>query len=101
VVQVIGKTTYVVECFWPDVHQEQVQEAAERLGQSAKQLTLHGQHVQFTGSIFLPTDDVIFYLFEGVSSEAVRTTCEGAGLRFERVLYSVVTSEMESSDTGA
>ncbi len=94
-VQTIGKTTYVVECFWPDVHQEQVQEAAGRLKRSAEELTLRGQRVQFTGSIFVPTDEVIFYLLEGGSSEAVRTTCQLAGLRFDRVLPCVLSNEVE------
>lgn len=91
----LGKATYLVECFWPDVRPEQVEEAADRLKRSTQELGLRGQRVDYTGSIFVPTDEVIFYLFEGFSAEAVRTACEQAGLRFERVLRSVLSKGMQ------
>jgi len=81
--------SYIAECFWPDVHPEQVEEAAARARQSAQDLTRAGTPVDFTGSILMPGDDVVFYLFDGVSPEAVREACERASIRFERIVESV------------
>ena len=45
----------------------------------------------FTGSIFIPGDEVVFYLFEGDSEDAVREACTTAAIRFERVVESVTS----------
>jgi hypothetical protein len=78
--------TYLVECFWPGVREEQVAEAGARLKLCAAQLSREGQRVSFQGSILVPFDEVVFYLFEGISAAAVHATCRRARLNFERVL---------------
>jgi hypothetical protein len=83
------QASYIVECFWPDVHEEQIDEAGERLKRGAERITREGQHADYNGSILIPSDEVVFYLFEAVSSAAVQAVCEQAGLRFERVVLSV------------
>jgi hypothetical protein len=85
------RTSYIAECFWPDVHPDQVDDGAARARLSAEQLTREGTPVDFTGSILMRTDDVIFYLFDGVSAEAVREACERAAIRYERIVESVYT----------
>ena len=62
--------TYLVECFWPDARQAQVDQAASRLREAAAR----DDPVAFTGTIFIPGDEVVFYLFEGDSEDAVRAT---------------------------
>ena len=79
--------TYLVECFWPDVRHGQIDEAAARLREAAAE----GDPVAFTGSIFIPGDEVVFYLFEGDSEDAVREACTTAAIRFERVVESVTS----------
>jgi hypothetical protein len=78
--------TFVVECFWPDVRPAQIDEAAARLRRTT---AAEGDPVAFTGSIFIPGDEVVFYLFEGDSEDAVRDTCMSAAIRFERVVESI------------
>src|SRR5919199_4481830 len=82
-------TTYIVECFWPDVHAEQVERAGERAKKSAERLSGEGTAVEYTGSILVPEDEIVFYLFEGPSAEAVREVCRRAEITPERVVGSI------------
>jgi hypothetical protein len=79
----------MAECFWPDVHEEHVEQAAERARRSAEHLSAEGTPVRYTGSILVPEDEVVFYLFDGASEQAVREVCELAKLPFERIVESV------------
>jgi hypothetical protein len=65
-------------------------EAHERCARAAAQeLRQQGTPVRFIGSMFLPADEICFYLFEAISAEAVGAACERAALRFERVVEAV------------
>jgi hypothetical protein len=79
--------SFLVECFWPDVRHAQVDQAAARLRMAAP----GGDPVSFTGSIFIPGDEVVFYLFEGDSEDAVREACTSAAITFERVVESITS----------
>jgi hypothetical protein len=81
--------TYIVECFWPDVKPVEVAQRAESARASAARLSRAGRSVAFAGSMFVPGDDVVFYLFEGVSSDVVGEACVDAGIAFERVVETV------------
>jgi nickel-dependent lactate racemase len=85
--------SYVAECFWPDLRQDVVDEAAERVRKSVAGLA----GVELTGTILMPEDEVVFFLFDGDSAEAVRQACELAHVRYERVVESVRTSTEESA----
>ena len=85
--------TYLAECFWPGLDREDVERGAERVRRAAAELTREGTHVELTGSIFVPEDEVVFYLFTGHSAGVVREACERAGIRFERVVESMRTTE--------
>jgi hypothetical protein len=90
---VIGRpveATYMAECFWPDVDEGLVEQGAQRVRETAAELTRSGTSVQLTGTILLPGDEVVFYLFDG-SAAAVREACERAEIPFERVVESVRT----------
>jgi hypothetical protein len=80
--------SYVAECFWPDLHQDAVDELAERIRASAAELS----GVELTGTILMPSDEVVFFLFEGDSADVVRQACERASVVFERVVESVRTT---------
>jgi hypothetical protein len=78
----------MAECFWPDVREAAVQQAAERIRLRAAELRSVGTIVELTGTILVPGDEVVFYLFTG-SAEAVREACERAQIPFERIVESV------------
>ena len=86
-----SEASYLAECFWPDLREESVGEVAERIRQSAAELTRAGTGVALTGTILVPGDEVVFYLFDGDSVDVVREACERARVPFERVVESVST----------
>ena len=77
--------SFVAECFWPDLHRDAVNELAERIRGTASELA----GVQLTGTLLLPADEVVFFMFDGDSVDAVRDACTRAQVPFERVLESV------------
>lgn len=83
------RSTYLAECFWPDVSPAAVEEVAARVRRSARELTDGGTAVALRGSIVLLADEVVLYLFGGSSLEAVQDACARAGVPVERVVESV------------
>ena len=92
-VKLVANTTFLVECFWPDVDSQRVQHAAEQLAECAAQARRSGAHVAYVGSILVTGDDVVFLMFDAGSSEAVRSVCEQRQLQFERIVASVVSAD--------
>jgi hypothetical protein len=72
---------FVAECFWPGVHETDMQALEERI---------HGalaDGVRYLGSLLMRADEVVLCQFEG-RAEAVRETAERARIPFERILES-------------
>jgi hypothetical protein len=63
-------------------HERRARAAAEALSQQ-------GTPIRFLRSIFVPSDEICFYVFEAISAEAVGAACQRAALRFERVVEAV------------
>lgn len=82
----------MAECFWPDVRESEVEQAAERIRRSAAELTTADAEVQLTRTIFVPCDEVVFYLFVG-SAASVREVCKRAQVPLERVVESICPGE--------
>jgi hypothetical protein len=92
VVDLLANTSFLVECFWPDLDPRQVQRAADRLAESAAQSVRDERAVTYVGSIEITGDDVVFFLFQAGSPADVEKVCEDAHLHFERVVGSVVSA---------
>ena len=71
---------FVAECYWPDVDENAVSAADERIAACAAELD-----VRYLGSILLREDEVVLCQFEG-TAEAVREVVARAGVPFERIL---------------
>lgn len=71
--------SFVAECFWPDVRDEDVRALDARI---AACLTAN---VRYLGSILLRDDEVVLCQFEG-SAAAVQEVAERAEIPFERIL---------------
>jgi hypothetical protein len=65
-------------------HAQDVSLAADRLSETGAEVRLHR-------AIYLPEDDISFYLFESSSADAVRQAMTRAGLRPDRVTEAVST----------
>jgi len=80
--------SYLVECYWPGVNEEQLAALAGRAEQAARELRARGRELRFLGSILVPTDETVFCFFEGDERD-VRAVSKQAGVPFERVLESL------------
>jgi hypothetical protein len=60
---------------------------------AARELSRQGTPIRFMRSIFMPADEICFYVFEAPSAEAVGVVCERAALRFARIVEAVDSRE--------
>jgi hypothetical protein len=68
---------YTAKCFWPGATEDEVRQAAARMGAA------------FRGALFLPADELVLCLIESPSPANVKQTSERAGFPCERVIESV------------
>jgi hypothetical protein len=76
--------TFMVECYWPGITEAQVREILERPG-----LAGHppGQReIHPLGSLLVPSDGMVIFLFEGASPAAIREAASLAGVPFDRIV---------------
>ena len=71
--------SFVAECYWPDVHEEEVRKLDERITAS---LT---EDVRYLGSVLIREDEVVLCHFEG-TADAIRRVANEAGVPYERLL---------------
>ena len=75
-------TEYLAECLWPGVSEADLAAIDARARASADDAS----DVRYLGSRLVPSDEVVFCLFEGPSFEAVRAVAKQAAIPFERIL---------------
>jgi hypothetical protein len=85
-----ARTSYVAECFWPDVQADDVRELDDRIEAAVEQLSGHAEVVRYVTSILVAEDEVVLCVFDG-SRAAVRRVAEQAGIPCERILEAVMT----------
>jgi hypothetical protein len=81
--------SYLAEAYVARPRASELRAHERRARAAAKQLTQQGIPIRFLRSIFVPADEICFYVFEAISAEAVGAACERAALRFERVVEAV------------
>jgi hypothetical protein len=81
--------TYVVECYSPAIDRQAVESSARRARAAAAELQCRGRRVEYVGALFVPGDEVVFYLFAASSLGPVREASRRAGVEFERVSESI------------
>jgi hypothetical protein len=77
-------TSFVAECYWPDVHEEDVRALDQRIA-----AWLDGD-VRYLGSVLIREDEVLLCQFEGTAA-AIRRVAERAGVPYERLLATTIT----------
>jgi hypothetical protein len=76
--------TFMVECYWPGITEAQVREILERpglAGHSPGQRAIHP-----LGSLLVPSDGMVIFLFEGACPAAIREVASLAGVPFDRIV---------------
>ena len=86
----VVRTTYVAECFWAGVQEEDLRELDRRIEASAAAVAGDGEPVRYLGWLLVIDDEVVLVLFEG-SAGAVRRVAEDAGVPFGRLLQAAHT----------
>lgn len=80
-------TSYVAECFWPGVREEDLHELDRRVEACVAESAGAQQPVRYLGSMLIVDDEVVLCMFEG-SLTAVRQVADRAEVPYERILRS-------------
>jgi hypothetical protein len=80
-----GATTFLAEWFVPDLAEATVDDIVARLNSAASLTTAEGPAVRLMVTLSVPTDEVLYGVFEAASSEAVVAACLRAGLPQQRL----------------
>jgi hypothetical protein len=87
-----GRTTvavYLVERYWPGVTSELLLEALSRGRQMTEQMGVEGIRVHHLTSILIPSEEVVFSLYEGPSTATVRQLNERAAIPVSRIVDAI------------
>jgi hypothetical protein len=79
------RTSYVAECFWPGVHEEDLRELDRRIEASVEAVAGDGEPVGYLGRLLVIDDEVVLVLFKGPIG-TVRRVAEHAEIPFGRIL---------------
>ncbi len=77
-------TSFVAECYWPDVREEEVRTLDERIAASLD------DDVRYLGSVLIHKDEVVLCQFEG-TADAIRRVAKQAVRMYERLLAATVS----------
>jgi len=84
--------SFVAECYWPDVHEDDVRALDQRIAASL------ADDVRYLGSLLLAEDEVVLCHFEG-SADAIRRVAALARVPYERLLAATVSVRTEQKYT--
>jgi hypothetical protein len=76
--------SFVAECYWPDVREEEVRTLDQRIAASLS------DDVRYLGSVLIREDEVVLCHFEG-TADAIRRVAERAHVPYERLLAATVS----------
>ena len=85
------RTSYVAECFWPGVHDEDLREFDRRIEASVTATARPGEPVRYLGWLLVVDDEVVLVLFQGAIG-AVRRVAEHAEIPVGRILQAAHAS---------
>lgn len=84
--------TYLVERYWPGVTIERLLEALERGRRVMEEMSGQGTHIREVGCTLIPSEEVVFSVYEGPSAVAVRQLNERAGIPLSRIVEAIVVT---------
>ena len=85
--------TYLVERYWPGVTRERLLRALQRGRQVMAQMSGEGTCVRDISCTLIPSEEVVFSVYEGPSSVAVRQLNERAGIPVSRIVEAIAVTE--------
>jgi uncharacterized protein DUF4242 len=81
--------SYVVESYLPRLGSVSFDEASARARAAAEELAARGTSIRYLRSLYLPSDDTCFHLFEAGSAAAVDEVSSRASLLHDRIVEAV------------
>jgi hypothetical protein len=81
-------TSFVAECYLPDVREEDVRALDQRIAASL------ANDVRYLGSVLIREDEVVLCHFEG-TADAIRRVAKRARVPYERLLATTVSVSTE------
>lgn len=82
-------TEYLAECLWPGVTEIELAVLDARAREVAEAAAGSSEGVRYLGSMLMPKDEVVFFVFSGSSADAVEALAARAAIPFERIVESV------------
>ena|SRR5215468_4553299 len=80
---------FIVERYLPAVRPGELAAAVERDRRAAAGMTAAGTPIRHLSTIYVPSDESCFSLFDAPSADALREAQERAGIGFERIVEAV------------
>jgi hypothetical protein len=87
-----GVSTYLVERYWPGVTSELIRDALGRERRVIDEMSVEGILVRDISWTLIPSEEVVFSVYEGTSAAAVRQVSERAGIPISRLVEAIVVS---------
>jgi len=85
-----GAMNFLAEWYLPDLAETTVDDIVSRLDAAAALITGEGTPVRVVMTLSVPTDEVLYGVFDAASPEAVVATCQRAGLPQQRLSTDVI-----------
>jgi hypothetical protein len=82
--------SFVAECYWPDVHEDEVRALDRRIAASLS------DDVRYLGSVLIREDEVVLCHFAG-TADSIRRVAERARVPYERLLATTVLQGRSSA----
>ena len=79
------QTCYLVEWYRPSITGDLLDHTIDQLDECAASLSSKGSLVQLLMTLAVPSDDVVFGVFEADSTHSVASACDRAGIPAQRV----------------
>ena len=85
--------TYLVERYWPGVTTRRLLEALQKSRRLIEQMSEDGTPVRDISCIFIPSEEVVFSVYESPSALAVAQLNERAGLPVSRIVEAIAITD--------
>jgi hypothetical protein len=82
---------YLAEWYLPELTQQSVDEIVTRLDVAAAAVTSEGSPVRLLVTLAVPTDEVLYGVFDAQSREVVFRVCRQAGAPYQRLSADIAT----------
>jgi hypothetical protein len=80
---------FIVERYLPAARQAELAAAVDHDRRAAERMTAAGVPARHLATIYVPSDESCFSLFDAPSADALRQAQERAGIGFERIVEAV------------